>query len=228
MASLDQEPRKRKRKHTKVSKVTDSPFESTKSVPALDQPPQVVELPRKKSKKSTKSTLPEGFEYDISKSTGDGGSEPTLETTRPALDAVIDEMQPESKDDENMEEREGDDLTEENNGAVVEELPTSNEVTLPAVDDGPTHFKQLGLSEKSMKAIEGMGFETMTEIQQRAIPPLLAGKDVLGAAKTGSGKTLAFLIPAVEMLTALHFKPRNGMSLCLADDFELSFLQVLA
>jgi ATP-dependent RNA helicase DDX18/HAS1 len=55
-----------------------------------------------------------------------------------------------------------------------------------------------------------MGFTTMMEIQQRAIPPLLAGKDVLGAAKTGSGKTLAFLIPAVEMLSALRFKPRNG------------------
>jgi ATP-dependent RNA helicase DDX18/HAS1 len=69
----------------------------------------------------------------------------------------------------------------------------------------------LNLSDRSMKAIEGMGFETMTEIQQRAIPPLLAGKDVLGAAKTGSGKTLAFLIPTVEMLSSLRFKPRNGM-----------------
>jgi ATP-dependent RNA helicase DDX18/HAS1 len=52
----------------------------------------------------------------------------------------------------------------------------------------------------------------MTEIQRRGIPPLMAGKDVLGAAKTGSGKTLAFLIPAVEMLSALRFKPRNGMA----------------
>jgi ATP-dependent RNA helicase DDX18/HAS1 len=56
-----------------------------------------------------------------------------------------------------------------------------------------------------------MGFESMTEIQQRAIPPLLAGKDVLGAAKTGSGQTLTFLIPAVEMLSDLRYKPRNGV-----------------
>ncbi|KAI0598750.1 P-loop containing nucleoside triphosphate hydrolase protein [Biscogniauxia sp. FL1348] len=71
-------------------------------------------------------------------------------------------------------------------------------------------FSELNLSEKTMTAIEGMKFETMTPIQQRAIPPLLAGRDVLGAAKTGSGKTLSFLIPAVEMLSNLRFKPRNG------------------
>ena len=48
------------------------------------------------------------------------------------------------------------------------------------------------------------------QIQARAIPPLLVGKDVLGAARTGSGKTLAFLIPAVELLHNVHFAPRNG------------------
>jgi ATP-dependent RNA helicase DDX18/HAS1 len=73
-------------------------------------------------------------------------------------------------------------------------------------------FTQLNLSEKTMKGIQDMGFETMTEIQQRTIPALLAGRDVLGAAKTGSGKTLSFLIPAIEMLSALRFKPRNGKS----------------
>lgn len=48
------------------------------------------------------------------------------------------------------------------------------------------------------------------QIQARAIPPLLLGKDVLGAARTGSGKTLAFLIPAVELLYHISFMPRNG------------------
>ncbi|KAF3445307.1 hypothetical protein FNV43_RR15002 [Rhamnella rubrinervis] len=47
-------------------------------------------------------------------------------------------------------------------------------------------------------------------IQARGIPPLLLGKDVLGAARTGSGKTLAFLIPAVELLYHARFTPRNG------------------
>ncbi len=50
----------------------------------------------------------------------------------------------------------------------------------------------------------------MTPVQAKSIPVLLAGKDVLGAARTGSGKTLAFLIPAVELLHRLKFKPMNG------------------
>ncbi|KAK4245090.1 P-loop containing nucleoside triphosphate hydrolase protein [Corynascus novoguineensis] len=80
----------------------------------------------------------------------------------------------------------------------------------PSVSTDAQAFSELNLSEKTMKAIGEMGFTKMTEIQRRGIPPLLAGKDVLGAAKTGSGKTLAFLIPAVEMLSSLRFKPRNG------------------
>ncbi|GAA6064601.1 hypothetical protein JCM10212_000801 [Sporobolomyces blumeae] len=80
----------------------------------------------------------------------------------------------------------------------------------PAPEPKTTAFSALDLSTGTRKALEGMGFENMTEVQARTIPPLLAGKDVLGAAKTGSGKTLSFLIPAVEMLNKLKFKPRNG------------------
>lgn len=100
------------------------------------------------------------------------------------------------------------------NGAgdpVKPALPSATGLSLPSTGEDPKRFSDLGLSSKTMQAIEDMKFETMTEIQQRGIPPLLAGRDVLGAAKTGSGKTLAFLIPAVEMLSALRFKPRNGM-----------------
>lgn len=83
--------------------------------------------------------------------------------------------------------------------------------TKPAASEMPsTDFSSLDLSPGTVKAIEQMGFKTMTEVQARTIPPLLAGRDVLGAAKTGSGKTLAFLIPAIEMLNKLKFKPRNG------------------
>lgn len=92
----------------------------------------------------------------------------------------------------------------------ISDLPPTSNLSLPSTGNDPKLFSELKLSDKTMQAITEMGFETMTEIQQRGIPPLLAGKDVLGAAKTGSGKTLAFLIPAVEMLSALRFKPRNG------------------
>merc|ERR1719327_1641727 len=50
----------------------------------------------------------------------------------------------------------------------------------------------------------------LTEIQSKAIPLLLQGKDVLAAAKTGSGKTLAFLVPAVDLLYNVKLAPRNG------------------
>lgn len=107
----------------------------------------------------------------------------------------------------------------EGEGEKAPELPSMDAVSLPQPDGGPKQFTELNLSEKTLQAIKDMGFETMTEIQQRTIPPLLAGRDVLGAAKTGSGKTLAFLIPAIEMLSALRFKPRNGM-------FVIPMLQV--
>lgn len=77
-------------------------------------------------------------------------------------------------------------------------------------NDVNLEFNMAGFSEPTMKAINDMGFQKMTTVQAKTIPPLLAGRDVLGAAKTGSGKTLAFLIPAVELLYSLRFKPRNG------------------
>ena len=76
--------------------------------------------------------------------------------------------------------------------------------------EGRKPFSELELSEPTMKGLAEMGFTHMTAIQEKSIPPLLAGKDVLGAARTGSGKTLAFLIPAVELLHRMKFKPRNG------------------
>lgn len=56
-------------------------------------------------------------------------------------------------------------------------------------------FSSLPLSEPTLAVLREMAFERMTEVQARCIPPLLTGRDVLGAARTGSGKTLAFLIP---------------------------------
>jgi ATP-dependent RNA helicase DDX18/HAS1 len=74
-------------------------------------------------------------------------------------------------------------------------------------------FSSLNLSANTQAAISQMGFTKMTEVQARTIPPLLAGRDVLGAARTGSGKTIAFLVPSVELLSTLRFKPINGEQL---------------
>lgn len=112
--------------------------------------------------------------------------------------------------EEDSEPEDGD--AKEQTASDAADLPAVNDVRLPQTEGEPHKFTELGLSERTMQGINDMGFETMTEIQQRAIPPLLAGRDVLGAAKTGSGKTLGFLIPAIEMLNSLRFKPRNGES----------------
>jgi ATP-dependent RNA helicase DDX10/DBP4 len=56
-------------------------------------------------------------------------------------------------------------------------------------------FKELPLSPLTKQGLQQSNYVEMTEIQRKAIPIALRGRDILGAAKTGSGKTLAFLIP---------------------------------
>jgi ATP-dependent RNA helicase DDX18/HAS1 len=83
------------------------------------------------------------------------------------------------------------------------------------------------LCENTLKAIEtDMGFTSMTEIQAKSIGPAMTGRDILGAAKTGSGKTLAFLIPAIEMLYRLQFKPRNGTGVIIISPTRELALQI--
>ncbi|CAN6819902.1 unnamed protein product [Brassica oleracea] len=107
----------------------------------------------------------------------------------------------------------GGDKTEEEVEAKEEEELDEEKKMVVVVGKGimtNETFESLELSEQTFEAIKTMGFEHMTQIQAGSIPPLLEGKDVLGAARTGSGKTLAFLIPAVELLFKERFSPRNG------------------
>ncbi|CAK7270501.1 ATP-dependent RNA helicase [Sporothrix epigloea] len=141
------------------------------------------------------------------------------------------------EDEEEKEEEEDDD--DDDDDEDTSELPPSAtaddadtaHLTLPPVDDASganttTAFADLKISDKTKKGLADMGLETMTEIQRRALPPLLAGKDLLGAAKTGSGKTLAFLVPAVEMLYSLKFKPRNGVGVIIVTPTRELALQI--
>lgn len=61
-------------------------------------------------------------------------------------------------------------------------------------------FGELGLSEKILKTIEGIGYEEPTRIQEEVIPVILEGKDVIAQAQTGTGKTAAFGMPLIDML----------------------------
>ena len=73
----------------------------------------------------------------------------------------------------------------------VEAAPEPEETELPA-------FSDLALSEPLARAIADLGFEAPTPIQARAIPLLLAGRDLIGQAQTGTGKTAAFALPLIQ------------------------------
>ena len=62
-------------------------------------------------------------------------------------------------------------------------------------------FKELGLNDQLLEGIDAMGFETATPIQEKAIPVILEGRDLIACAQTGTGKTAAFLLPILHQLT---------------------------
>src|SRR5204862_655250 len=64
-------------------------------------------------------------------------------------------------------------------------------------------FRDLGLPQPILQALDDAGYVNPTEIQALAIPPALEGRDVLGRAKTGTGKTAALAIPILTRLNAL-------------------------
>lgn len=66
-----------------------------------------------------------------------------------------------------------------------------------------------------MNAIGKLGYTTPTPIQQKAISPMLKGKDILGCAQTGTGKTAAFALPILEHLGNFRGRPRRGSTRCL-------------
>lgn len=74
-------------------------------------------------------------------------------------------------------------------------------------------YTDADIDARILRAVEEMGFETMTPIQEQAIPVLLEGRDVIGQAQTGTGKTAAFAIPMIQRINADIRKPQ-GIILC--------------
>lgn len=71
-------------------------------------------------------------------------------------------------------------------------------------------FNTLGLNEPLQKALSEIGYQSPTEIQQKAIPQILQHKDILGTAQTGTGKTAAFALPIIQKINELnHQNPRS-------------------
>ncbi|MBT6004878.1 MAG: DEAD/DEAH box helicase, partial [Prolixibacteraceae bacterium] len=65
-------------------------------------------------------------------------------------------------------------------------------------------FTELGIHDDLLDAISYMGFDNATPIQEKAIPEILAGKDLIACAQTGTGKTAAFLFPILDLLADLQ------------------------
>jgi ATP-dependent RNA helicase DDX18/HAS1 len=114
------------------------------------------------------------------------------------------------------------------NNETMDQLELNKQIEQQATQEETqtSLFSTLTLSEPTTKSLTSMGFTTMTEVQARSIPAALTGRDILGAAKTGSGKTLAFLIPAIELLHKLHFKPRNGLGVLIISPTRELALQI--
>lgn len=88
-------------------------------------------------------------------------------------------------------------------------------------------FADLGLTSKLLQNILAKGYETLTNIQEQSILPLLQGRDMMGISKTGSGKTAAFLIPIIEHalkdprnFTALVVTPTRELALQIEEEFK--------
>ncbi|SEQ97270.1 MULTISPECIES: DEAD/DEAH box helicase [Lentzea] len=90
---------------------------------------------------------------------------------------------------------------------------------MTSADNG---FADLGLRSDILNALTTLGYEEPTPIQSEAIPPLLAGNDLLGQAATGTGKTAAFALPLLERIADKIGKGEKPLALVLAPTRELA------
>ena len=89
-------------------------------------------------------------------------------------------------------------------------------------------FQGLGLSEALLHDLNKVGFHEPTPIQAQAIPPGLAGRDVLGCAQTGTGKTAAFVIPMIERLAGTTDSHPRGLILAPTRELAIQIQETIA
>ena len=83
-------------------------------------------------------------------------------------------------------------------------------------------FTEIGLSPELLQAVYDAGYTNPTPIQQKAIPVVATGRDVLGCAQTGTGKTASFALPMIDKLAAGRARARMPRSLILEPTRELA------
>lgn len=86
----------------------------------------------------------------------------------------------------------------------------------------PVNFSELGLCQELSQAVADLGYTEPTPIQEKSIPYVLMGRDILGSAQTGTGKTASFTLPMIEILASGRAKARLPRSLILAPTRELA------
>jgi superfamily II DNA/RNA helicase len=84
------------------------------------------------------------------------------------------------------------------------------------------NFSDLGLSDELSRAVADLGYTSPTPIQEKSIPIVLMGRDILGSAQTGTGKTASFTLPMIDILASGRAKARLPRSLILAPTRELA------
>lgn len=108
---------------------------------------------------------------------------------------------------------------------VADEQPAADTPAEPEPE--PNRFENLGLPERVVDAVQRVGFEQPSAIQEQTIPHLMDGRDVVGLAQTGTGKTAAFALPILSQIDtsarypqALVLAPTRELALQVSDSFQ--------
>ncbi|EEC48111.1 predicted protein [Phaeodactylum tricornutum CCAP 1055/1] len=168
----------------------------------------------KKNKKTRKEAK------DLNPVTEEATSEEAVAKHEPTSEEAVAKHEPTTEEEEDVSMKKkrsvstssNDEQPTESKKAKTEQVDSNEDGEKPNfyAESKDDTFENLPLSEKTKYGLNDLGFTRMTQIQSKAIPPLLTGKDLIGAAKTGSGKTLAFLIPCIELLHKAKFTSKNG------------------
>jgi ATP-dependent RNA helicase DeaD len=101
-------------------------------------------------------------------------------------------------------------------------MDTTETTTDESTTDEPSGFAALELRPELLAALDELGYEEPTPIQQATIPPLIAGNDLLGQAATGTGKTAAFALPILQLLDTHSGRSKAPSALVLVPTRELA------
>lgn len=219
--TLKKKKKKKPAEQTEDVEDAEKPIKKKKKKKKPIQPTEEIEETMEAEEEEAEEATEEPAEEAEAENEEDDEDEST-EKTEEDEDAQMDGEENDDDDDdadEDDEDEDEDDMApveaeekEQESAGTKENLPTSDSQLPPS-----RKFASLtdSLCEQTLKGVEDMGFTDMTEIQYKTVMPLLAGRDILAAAKTGSGKTLAFLIPAVELIHKLNFMQRNGTGILI-------------